>query len=112
MDPLEGKFKSFHGSLEDELPSHNRSRDHQLLGETRVVYQYNVLELKKTMKFLLNIDHKERSQLQNCFEFASKNGSGQNADQPYMPLSTINKRSNSLLKGRRNKKSDCYIRKL
>jgi len=27
-------------------------------GDTRVVYQYNVLELKKTMKFLLNIDHK------------------------------------------------------
>ena len=112
MEALELKLKSFHGSLEDQEPIHYRKdQQHLALGDNRVVYQYNVLELKKTMKFLLNIDHTERSQLQNCFEFASKSGSGHN-EITYLPLSTINKRSNSLIRGRKSKQSDCYIRKL
>lgn len=82
-----------------------------MIGDSHAVYQYNVLELKKTMKFLLDIDHKERSQLQNCFEFASKTGSAHN-EVTYLPLSTVNKRTNSLVRSRRNKLSDCYIRKL
>lgn len=59
-------------TIESQTTKHGETRYGEtkfsdMPAESNTNFKYNMLELKKTMRFMLNIDSREKNQLQNCF---------------------------------------------